>query len=232
MKRASFCLLVCIALLFCAASASAFSVSYSEDQSAGSMWHYTISDETVLAVTDEGYNGPEASGDTPGTHRWMIRGLKAGEASVGFTYAWTWEEELPEPDVEYTFASDAAGNLTLLTTLGMPEQYMSGTLTIRLKENPSTGYVWTVDMEPQDSLSLVRSAYEEAASPDTLGAGGVHAWVYQGQVPGTVMLIYRYVHSADTGGTPDAEMKLTLIVRDDLSVYLMGLDGDYSMYVP
>ncbi len=238
MKKALLCLLVCAALLLGAASAAAsdYTVSYSENQTTGYMWHYTVSDEAVLSVTDGGYKAPEASDDlvgAPGTHRWVVSGLKAGEATVSFYYAWAWEETLPEPDVTYTFSSDAAGTLQLVSTTGMPEQYMTGTVTIRLMDNPTTGYSWTVAVEPQGMLSSVRDVYEADETADgALGAGGVHTWVFQGVTPGTASITFRYVRGSDADGTPESELKLTYVINADLTVDLMGLDGDYSMYVP
>ena len=244
MKKAMLGLLVCAVLLYSAAAAEAsgYTVEFSENQTTGYMWHYTVSDEAVLAVTDEQYQAPvESDGlvGAPGTHSWVIRGLKAGEASVSFTYAWAWEETLPEPDATYTFSSDSAGALTLVSVTGMPEQYMHGTMTVRLMENPSTGYGWTAEAEPQDALTLVRDAYEanevdEADEPTdaALGAGGVHTWIYQGKMPGTATVTFRYVRASDHGGTPESELKLTYLINSDLSVDLMGLDGDFSMYIP
>jgi len=236
MKKSLLCLVICAALITVAASAAAseYTVAYSENQTTGYMWHYTVSDDTVLSVTDEAYQPPESSGDlvgAPGTHRWVIRGLKAGEASVSFYYAWAWEETLPEPDVTYTFSSDASGALKLLSATGMPEQYMSGTVTIRLMENPTTGYGWTVKVEPEGLLTLVRDAYEESETADgALGAGGIHTWVYQSEAPGTATLTFRYVRSA--GADAASELKLTYVINQDMSVNMMGLDGDFSMYVP
>ena len=238
MKKAWLCLLVCAALLLGAASASAsdYTVSYSENQTTGYIWHYTVSDETVLSVTDGGYQAPAATDDlvgAPGTHRWVIRGLKAGEATVNFYYAWAWEETLPEPDVTYTFSADATGTLQLLSTTGMPEQYMTGTVTIRLMENPTTGYSWTVAVEPQGMLTAVRDAYEADETSDaTLGAGGVHTWVFQGEIPGTATLTFRYMRASDADATPESELKLTYVINNDLTVDMMGLDGDYNMYIP
>jgi inhibitor of cysteine peptidase len=237
MKKAILCLLACAALLIGTASAaSEYTVSYSENQTTGYMWYYTVSDETVLAVTDGGYKAPDASDSmvgVPGSHRWVIRALKAGEASVSFTYAWAWEETLPEPNVVYTFSADASGTLTLLSVTGMPEQYMSGTVMIRLLENPTTGYGWTADAQPQGMLTLVRDAYEADAAPEgVVGSGGVHTWVYQGAAPGTVIVTFRYARPSDSNGAAASELKLTYIVNSDLSVDLMGLDGDYSMYIP
>lgn len=238
MKKALLCLLVCAVLPLGAASAAAsdYTVSYSENQTTGYMWHYTVSDDTVLSVTDGGYRAPvDTDGlvGVPGTHRWVVRGLKEGEASVSFYYAWAWEETLPAPDVIYTFSSDAAGTLQLLSVTGIPEQYMTGTVTIRLMENPTTGYNWTVAVEPQGLLLPVRDAYEaDEAADSALGAGGVHTWVFQGETPGTVTLTFRYMQGFDAEGTAASEMKLTYTVNSDLTVDLMGLDGDYGMYVP
>ncbi|MBE0601638.1 MAG: protease inhibitor I42 family protein, partial [Firmicutes bacterium] len=130
-------------------------------------------------------------------------------------------------------SSDASGTLQLLSAAGMPEQYMSGTVTIRLLENPTTGYGWTVAVEPQGMLSPVRDAYEQdETAGGALGAGGVHTWVFQGETPGTATVTFRYARSSDAAGKAESELMLTYVINADNSVELMGLDGDYSMYVP
>jgi predicted secreted protein len=239
MKKPVLLLLVC-AVLLCGTALgtdmAAYPVTFEENQTTGYMWFYAVSDETVLAVTDHGYQPKESSGDivgAGGTHAWTITGAGAGEASVSFCYAWAWAEELPEPVVTYTFSSDAAGKLTLVSTEGLPEQYMSGTVAIRLMENPTTGYTWAVEAAPQGMLTPVRDVYEaDAAAAGAVGAGGVHTWIYKSESAGTAILTFRYGRSFEEGSTPASELMLTYIINGDLSVNLMGLDGDYSMYIP
>jgi len=238
MKKAMLIALACAVMLCAAAFAeetAGYTVAFTENQTTGYVWSYVVSDETVLGVTDFGYQTAESADSAvgaAGTHAWVITGLQAGEASVSFYYAWAWEEELSDPQVIYSFSVDAGGTLTLVSTEGMPEQYMSGTVVIRLVENPTTGYGWGYTAEPGGVVALLSDVFEaDETAGEAAGAGGVHTWVFQGKAAGTVLLTFDYARSFESDETPAATVKLTYLVDDGLTVSLMGLDGDYDMYV-
>ena len=59
--------------------------------------------------------------------------------------------------------------------------------TIKLPENPSTGYVWRFKVEPesQQIISLISENFE-VSSKEPVGAGGEHFFVWQAVNVGTV----------------------------------------------
>jgi predicted secreted protein len=57
-------------------------------------------------------------------------------------------------------------------------------VTIKLKENPTTGYSWQVNVTP--GLSIVRDEYIPDKVPaGMVGSGGTHTWTLQPQDMGT-----------------------------------------------
>ena len=238
MKKTAVFLLVCALLLggsALGAETTSFSVTFAENQTTGHTWFYTISDEAVLAVSDLGFQPEETAGGlvgAGGTHSWTVTGTGSGEASVRFYYTWAWTEELTEPSVSYTFASDGAGGLTLLSTDGIPEQYMPGKVAVRLKENPTTGYQWYLETDIGGVLVPLDDVYEqESLSEDAVGAGGVHTWFFDIAAAGTVVLTFRYARSMETDETPAAKLMLTYLVDENLDAMLMGMDGDYEYFL-
>lgn len=58
------------------------------------------------------------------------------------------------------------------------------TVTIRLKENPTTGYSWQVNVT--DGLSIISDQYIPDKVPaGMVGSGGTHTWTLQPQGAGT-----------------------------------------------
>jgi inhibitor of cysteine peptidase len=68
-------------------------------------------------------------------------------------------------------------------------------IVVRLKENPSTGYQWT--MKAPTGLTEVSSTFAgPSPSPSPLvGAGGTRTWVYRVDAPGTLALTGAYARS-------------------------------------
>jgi predicted secreted protein len=238
MKKAMLALLACAALLCgtaLGAETAGYPVTFLENQTTGSAWTFAVSDDTALAVADGGYQASESSGmiaGAGGTHSWTIGGLKEGEANVTFTYAQAWEPQPSDPVVVLHFSSDAAGNLTLVSSEGLPEQYMPGKVVVRLLENPTTGYQWKAETDVSGILSPDSDAYQaDQTSLDAVGAGGVHAWIYSAEAAGTVAITFSYVRSFEPDKAPAGTVKLTYVVDRDLNVALMGMDGDYAQYM-
>ncbi len=123
MKKLAAVALAC-ALLACGTALGGtidYPITFRENPTTGYEWTYAVGDEAVLAVADIGYTAPENAGQMEGvggTHTWVLSGLKAGETTVTFTYAHSWESAPDDPKVIYTFSVDADKNLTLVSALG------------------------------------------------------------------------------------------------------------------
>jgi inhibitor of cysteine peptidase len=79
------------------------------------------------------------------------------------------------PGVTLTPADDRQ---TREVSLGEP-------ITLRLPENPSTGYTWKI--EPDDGLNVRSDAYT-AEPPGIIGGGGTHSFQLEATRPGTFRL--------------------------------------------
>ena len=139
MKKMIAIVFVCTLLTFGVALGGTvdYPITFTENPTTGYEWTYTVSDDTVLAVADEEYAAPDSEmAGAPGTHTWVLSGLKEGEASVIFTYARSWESAPDDPVVTMTFTVDADMNLTLSSSEGVPEKYMPDKAVVQLIEKP------------------------------------------------------------------------------------------------
>jgi inhibitor of cysteine peptidase len=60
----------------------------------GYTWHYSISDNTVLALVSSDYTAPRPGlVGAGGTYVWNFKALKAGRAAITFKYYRDWEGE-------------------------------------------------------------------------------------------------------------------------------------------
>lgn len=69
--------------------------------------------------------------------------------------------------------------------------------TLRLEENPTTGYRWRLEAAGTPVTTLEADTFE-VASPSTKGAPGHHVWRFRGESAGTttIQLSYRRVAAA------------------------------------
>jgi len=86
------------------------------------------------------------------------------------------------------------------------------TVTIRLKENPTTGYSWVVTLP--EGLSVVSDVYTPDAVPTGIvGSGGTHTWQLQPSQFGTYT--FRAIHMQPWMNVTGSEetYTLTLVVQ-------------------
>jgi inhibitor of cysteine peptidase len=74
-------------------------------------------------------------------------------------------------------------------------------LTIRLAENPTTGYRWDVRSRASTVCDLASDEYE--APKPTPGAGGVHVWAFRATRPGAAELLLVYRRPWDEPSEPE-----------------------------
>jgi inhibitor of cysteine peptidase len=108
--------------------------------------------------------------------------------------------ETPKPSPQKT--AILAGNIVVdeqqngaTTTLNL-----SRTITIRLKENPSAGYVWDLTVTP--GLQVTNDTfYPSDTSGSLVGAGGTRVWTLMTMQPGeqNVKAIYKHPWEPVTG---------------------------------
>jgi predicted secreted protein len=236
MKKAV-AVLIGMVMLFgtaCAGTTVLYLVTLKENPTTGYEWFCEVSDETLLSVTDHGYT-PNAVTDAAlgeeGNHSWMIGGLQEGEVTVTFTYMRPWEVQPTDFIYSFTFEIDAGLNLSLLSSEKLPEEYTPGKALVQLIENPTTGYHWEIEMEPEGVLQLIVDDYEQEEAPEGMvGVGGVHNWVLRALEEGEARLVFRSIGPGESDQSPDATVVLAYIVDSDLNVTLWGVGGDYEKY--
>lgn len=86
-----------------------------ENPTTGFSWSYSISDDTVISLVEDGYI---ADSDDPnvvgggGMHEYKFEGLKAGEVTITFDYFKSWEGvESAEEHIEYVVTVSGDGSI-------------------------------------------------------------------------------------------------------------------------
>jgi len=96
-------------------------VSLKENPTTGYEWTYELSADGILTPERDIYS-PDSTGDEAlvgagGVHLWTFKGTAAGDVTLTFSYARSWEEGTqPEATVVFNCHVDDALNVTLSTT--------------------------------------------------------------------------------------------------------------------
>ena len=220
------------------AGATSQTITYVENQTTGYTWIYSVSDESVLTVTDQGYvadaNAEKAEG-VGGTHAWVIAGKAEGTASVTFTLGQQWDGGEVADKIIYTYQVDSKLQLTLNSIDGIPELYMPDKAAIVLTENPTTGFQWAYKASAEGILTPELDQYVAPAETEgetLVGQGGEHVWTFAGAKEGDVTLTFMYARSWEEGVKPEATVTYTFHVGSDLTVTQTEIGGDYETYDP
>ena len=83
-------------------------------------------------------------------------------------------------------------------------------VTIRLGENPTTGYRWTLDADPASAVESLGSEYTSGGTAP--GAAGTREFQLRAKAPGTVHLHLKLSRSWQGGGSPVESREFTLQV--------------------
>ena len=62
---------------------------------------------------------------------------------------------------------------------------------LRLNENPTTGYRWTLKWRPRHPLELTENKYQPS-NPGMIGAGGIHRFTIKAVHPGQVTVTLQH----------------------------------------
>jgi inhibitor of cysteine peptidase len=83
-------------------------------------------------------------------------------------------------------------------------------VTIRLGENPTTGYRWTLEADPQDGIEVVGSEYAPAGVAP--GAAGTREFHLRVKAAGSIHLYLKLVRSWESQGSAVDHHEFTLQV--------------------
>lgn len=218
--------------------ASSVTLTYWDNPTTGYSWTYTVSDDTLLSVTDNGYtadaNASQAAG-VGGTHSWTLAGKAEGDVSITFQYGQAWEGGEQEDPFTIAYHVDASLALERTEIDGLPERYQPEKGVVALFENATTGYQWAYTADVSGILAPEWDAYiapdTEAQDGETkVGESGYHVWIFNAEKPGKVTLTFTYVRSWETDVKPEATVTYTFDVSDNLTVQLTESGGDYEAY--
>lgn len=86
------------------------------------------------------------------------------------------------------------------------------TIIIRLRENPTTGYSWQMDIPETEAVKLQEDAY---VAPDTnlVGAGGIHKWQLKVTTSGTVKITGTYCRPWKKNMSPARRFECKITVQ-------------------
>jgi len=217
-----------------AASPQTFEITFTENPTTGHTWNVTVSDESIVTLSDQGYtadDAPDGAVGVGGTHSWMVAGKAAGSAEVTFVYGQQWEGGEKADTIVYTCVVDDQLNVTETLTQGVPEKYGPEDAVVELKENQTTGYQWKLTADPEGILTLDQDEYITDSSDTKEGAGGIHRWIFHGASAGDVTLTFTYARDWEKDEKPAATVTFTYQVDDQGRVTQEQVDGDYDEYM-
>jgi inhibitor of cysteine peptidase len=112
----------------------------------------------------------------------------------------------PSPTAKVKVYTAAASGTTVSAAVGER-------ITIKLDENPSTGYRWDLKLSP--GLKLVTSTFlgsslSPSPSPAIVGAGGVHSWLIVVEKPGASTITGAYFRPWESASKSAARFALTI----------------------
>ena len=84
--------------------------------------------------------------------------------------------------------------------------------TIALQSNPTTGYIWTLSIEPEGVITTKSKEFIANAS-DYVGVGGTTSWLMIANRIGSTTLTFHYQRPWETGAKPARELVYKFIVR-------------------
>ncbi|MGD0780127.1 MAG: protease inhibitor I42 family protein [Dehalococcoidales bacterium] len=94
------------------------------------------------------------------------------------------------------------------------EMVKSGTLTVRLGSNPSTGYSWgDAQITHPDVIKQISRNYEKPTATGLMGAPGTEVWVFETTDTGLAMIKMSYSRPWETGANATFDITVNINVR-------------------
>jgi inhibitor of cysteine peptidase len=104
----------------------------------------------------------------------------------------------------------AQNNITKSIELGS-----SGTLTVKLGSNPTTGYQWGEDAEISNTSIIAQKSYNYVEPEDTelMGAPGTDVWVFDAKAAGSATITFSYSRSWEEGTPATYTLTVNVTVK-------------------
>ena len=194
------------------------SITLAENPTTGYRWAFTVS--PGLTRVSSTFTGPSPSSSpvvgAGGTRTYVVRVGQPGVHTVSAAYARPWESRMPAKifTVQIFAPPPSQPGLTQYFTEkdspGIFGAKIGMTFAVVLKENPSTGYTWTMKLGP--GLKLVSDQFvAPSPSPSPMvGAGGQRLWVITIQKAGETAVTGIYARPSAAATKSAADFSLTL----------------------
>lgn len=175
-----------------------FSVTLQENASTGYQWTYTAA--AGLEKVGESVVPPKAGlVGAPSKKTWTFRAANAGNYTLQFAYARSWETGVA-PAQTVTLRIKAIDESTKIFTIKKNK-----TFKITRSENPSTGYIWTVEPNAafkQLSIKTLAPESGKAGMLEIVGAPVVKTWTFKALHKGLYILHMTYARPFEKGVPP------------------------------
>jgi inhibitor of cysteine peptidase len=209
-----------------------------ENPTTGFLWNLSVT--TGISVINDSYIPDDTTGrlvGSGGTHVWFLKAMQPGEQAISGTYRRPWEPAA----TGVTFFSltlivednSCSGNVCTIpvTTPAVPPRFhvytgsdngktvqepLGETFTIRLQENPTTGYAWNITVA--EGLAISRDEYIPSSStPQTVGSGGIRSFTLVTLARGEQKVTAEYRRPWVTSGT---------VTYENIEGGFYGITGD------
>lgn len=226
-----------------------FQLRLPENPSTGYTWMLTVPEG--LSITNETYIPDDASGrlvGSGGTRVWSLKAVQPGVQVITGVYSRPWESRLDSGALFFNLTLVVGGSTCTTATCTVPgvparfhvyteeddgrtvEEAPGETFTIRLRENPSTGYSWNLSLS--EGLDLTGDEYiPSQAGGQVVGGGGIRSFSLGATKPGEEQVAAEYRRPWMKSGTVaslDLEGGFFGIIGDDGEQYEpLNLDEKY-----
>ncbi|MDD1664615.1 MAG: protease inhibitor I42 family protein [Methanomicrobiales archaeon] len=209
-----------------------------ENPTTGFSWNLSVT--TGLSVINDTYIPDDVSGKlvgSGGTHVWFLKAMQPGKQDISGVYRRPWE---PAATGVTFFSlsliiedSSCGGNVCTppITTPAVPPRFpvyteadsgkavqepLGETFSIRLQENPTTGYTW--NMTVSNGLRISRDEYiPSSTTGEVVGGGGIHSFTLGAMSKGDQTVAAEYRRPWVASGT---------VTYENLEGGFYGITGD------
>ena len=191
---------------------------------------------------EESYRTEPGKENVPGaggTYTYRVKGVKPGNADFYMAYARSWEDEVPLEARHYRLFVDSDLKITLIdegsvdpSLIGKPvddpdhrqasdsSEQKDDVLEISLDGNPTTGFVWTAEADPEWVVEIDESYESDSNDMALSGVGGTYTYLVTGSEPGEATLTFTYARPWESV-EPWRTEQYTILVGDDLSITVL-----------
>jgi inhibitor of cysteine peptidase len=224
-----------------------------ENPTTGFTWNLSVT--PGLSILNDTYIPDDTSGKlvgSGGTHVWTLKALQPGEQVVSGVYRRPWEPST-ENATRFSLSliveeSSCGGNVCTLPTVpsAVPPRFpvytesdngktvqepLGETFSIRLQENPTTGFTWNLSLS--EGLMVSRDEYIPSSTSGLMvGTGGIRAFTLVAVSKGEQMITAEYRRPWVASGTvmyQNLEGGFYGIIGDDGQKYEpLNLDAKYQ----